>query len=116
MRTMVSELRTSMNLAIPFQSYPPLTERGFSRAAWQLLQVRDFLGRQWRPIALATALALVLGVSYLAVAPPRYTAKLEMIIDTDGVTWSQSELSTKKQIVEDALVESKIEATQSESV
>src|SRR5450631_4808522 len=116
MRTMVSELRTSMNLARPFQRYTPMTMGASNRAAWQLAQVRDFLGRQWRPITLATALALVLGVSYLAVAPPRYTAKLEMIIDTDGVTWSQSELSSKKQIVEDALVESKIEATQSESV
>jgi succinoglycan biosynthesis transport protein ExoP len=116
MRTMVSELRTSMNLARPFQRYTPSTAGASNRAAWQLSQVRDFLGRQWRPIALATAFALVLGVSYLAVAPPRYTAKLEMIIDTDGVTWSQSELPSKKQIVEDALVESKIEATQSESV
>jgi len=116
MRTMVSELRTSMNLAIPFQSYPPLTERGFSRAAWQLLQVRDFLGRQWRPIALATALGLVPGASYLAVAPSRFTAKLEMAIDTKQVIWSQSELSSENRIVEDASVESEIEVAKSERV
>jgi polysaccharide biosynthesis transport protein len=105
-----------MNLARPFQPYPPLTEGDSNRAASQLLQVRDFLGRQWRLIALAIALALVLGVSYLAVAPRRYTAKLDMVIDTKRTTWSQSDLSTENRIVEDASVESEIEATQSESV
>ena len=84
MRSMVSELRTSMNLARPFQQYPPSTAGASNRAAWQLSQVRDFLGRQWRPIALATAFALVLGVSYLAVAPSRFTAKLEMAIDASS--------------------------------
>ncbi len=105
-----------MNLARPFQPHPPLIDGDFNRAAWQLLQVRDFLGRQWRLIALATALALVPGVSYLAVAPLRYTAKLDMVIDTKQVTWSQSGLSTENRIVEDASVESEIEAAQAESV
>jgi polysaccharide biosynthesis transport protein len=105
-----------MNLAMPFQSYPPFSDGDSNRAAWQLLQARDFLGRQWRLIALTTALALVAGVSYLAVAPPRYTTKLDMVIDTKRVIWSQSELSTENRIVEDASVESEIEAVQSESV
>ncbi len=105
-----------MNLARPFLPYPPVTEGDSNSAAGQLLQVRDFLGRQWRLIALATALALVLGVSYLAVAPLRYTAKLDMVIDTKRISWSQSELSTENRIVEDASVESEIEATQSEGV
>ena len=39
-----------------------------------------------------------------------------MVIDTKRITWSQSELSTENRIVEDASVESEIEATQSESV
>jgi polysaccharide biosynthesis transport protein len=105
-----------MNLARPFLPYPPATEGDSNRAAWQLLQVRDFLGRQWRVTALATALALVLGVSYLAVAPSRYTSKLDMVIDTKRISWSQSELSTENRIVEDASVESEVEATQSEGV
>jgi succinoglycan biosynthesis transport protein ExoP len=105
-----------MNLARPFQPYRPLNEDDSNRAASQLMQVRDFLGRQWRLIALAIALALVLGVTYLAIAPRRYTAKLDMVIDTKRTTWSQSELSTENRIVEDASVESEIEATQSESV
>ena len=116
MGTMAAVEDHRMNLARPFQPYPPLTEGDSNRAASQLLQVRDFLGRQWRLIALAIALALVLGVSYLAVAPRRYTAKLDMVIDTKRTTWSQSDLSTENRIVEDASVESEIEATQSESV
>ena len=39
-----------------------------------------------------------------------------MVIDTKRTTWSQSDLSTENRIVEDASVESEIEATQSESV
>jgi polysaccharide biosynthesis transport protein len=113
---MVSELRTSMNLAQPFPPHPPLTDGDSNRAAWQLLQIRDFLGRQWRLIALATALALVPGVWYLAVVPSRYTAQLDMVIDTKRVTWSESGLSTENRIVEDASVESEIEAAQAESV
>jgi exopolysaccharide transport family protein len=105
-----------MNLARPFEPFTPLTDGGSNRAASQLLQVRDFLGRQWRLIALATAFTLVLAVSYLAVTPARYTAKLDMVIDTKRVSWSQSELSTENRIVDDASVESEIEATQSESV
>ena len=105
-----------MNLARSFQQYAPLTEGDSNRAAWQLLQVRDFLGRQWRLIALATALALVLGVAYLAVTPSRYTAQLDMVIDTKRITWSQSELATENRIVEDASVESEIETTKSERV
>ena len=105
-----------MNLARPFQPYTPLIEGDSNRAASQLLQVRDFLSRQWRLIALAIALALVLGGSYLVVTPSRYTAKLDMIIDTKRVSWSQSELSSENRFVDDASVDSEIEATKSEGV
>jgi succinoglycan biosynthesis transport protein ExoP len=105
-----------MNLARPFQPFTSLTDGGPNRAASQLLQVRDFVSRQWRLVALTTAVALVLGGSYLSVAAPRYTAKLDMVIDTKRVSWSQSELSTENRIVDDASVESEVEATQSETV
>jgi exopolysaccharide transport family protein len=39
-----------------------------------------------------------------------------MVIDTKRVSWSQSELSTENRIVDDASVESEVEATQSETV
>src|SRR6202048_2341781 len=81
-----------------------------------LLQIRDFLGRQWRLIALATALAIIVGAIYLSISPWRYTAQADMIIDTKRVTWTQTELSSENRMVEDASVESEIETTRSDNV
>ena len=81
-----------------------------------LLQIRDFVTRQWRLVALVTALAIIVGIGYLAVTPRKYTAQADMIIDTKRVSFSQSELATENRIVEDASVESEIETTKSEKV
>src|SRR3984885_12846057 len=81
-----------------------------------LTQVRVFLSRQWRLIAVITGLSIVLGVLYIVTSPTKYTAQADMIIDTKKVTWTQSELSTEKLSVEDASAESEIETTKSETV
>ena len=81
-----------------------------------LLQIRDFVTRQWRLVALVTALAIIVGIAYLALTPRKYTAQTDMIIDTKRVSFSQSELATENRIVEDASVESEIETTKSEKV
>ncbi len=81
-----------------------------------LLQIRDFVTRQWRLVALVTALAIVAGMAYLALTPRKYTAQTDMIIDTKRVSFSRSELETESRIVEDASVESEIETTKSERV
>ncbi len=81
-----------------------------------LLQIRDFVTRQWRLVALVTALAIIVGIAYLALTPRKYTAQADMIIDTKRVSFSQSELATENRIVEDASVESEIETTKSEKV
>jgi succinoglycan biosynthesis transport protein ExoP len=81
-----------------------------------LLQIRDFVTRQWRLVALVTALAVIVGIAYLALTPRKYTAQADMIIDTKRVSFSQSELATENRIVEDASVESEIETTKSEKV
>lgn len=81
-----------------------------------LLQIRDFVTRQWRLIALVTALSVIVGIAYLALTPRKYTALTDMIIDTKRVSFSQSELATENRIVEDASVESEIETTKSEKV
>ena len=81
-----------------------------------LTQVRVFLSRQWRLIAIITGLSFLLGALYIVTSPTKYTAQADMIIDTKKVTWSQSELSTEKLSVEDASVESEIETTKSETV
>jgi exopolysaccharide transport family protein len=81
-----------------------------------LIDVRDFLTRQWRLIALITACVIVLAGAYIVVAPKQYTAQADMIIDTKKVTWTQSELASENRSVEDASVESEIETTRSEKV
>jgi len=81
-----------------------------------LLQIRDFVTRQWRLVALVTALAVIVGIAYLALTPRKYTAQADMIIDTKRVSFSQTELATESRIVEDASVESEIETTKSEKV
>jgi polysaccharide biosynthesis transport protein len=104
-----------MNIAGKFARYTATGDDSDS-ASLGLLQVRDFLGRQWRLIALVTALVVIAGIAYLAIVPKRYTAQADMIIDTKRMTWTQSELQAENRLVEDASVESEIETTRSESV
>jgi exopolysaccharide transport family protein len=104
-----------MNVAGNFARFAA-TEDDSDSASLALLQVRDFLGRQWRLIALVTAMTIVVGIAYLAVMPKKYTAQADMIIDTKRMTWAQSELQAENRFVEDASVESEIETTRSESV
>lgn len=105
-----------MNIAGQFSPYPPAIESDPSTGSLSMLQVRDFLGREWRLIALVTGLSIVLGAAYIAVSPSRYTAMTDMIIDTKRVTWTQSEMASENRTVEDASVESEIETTKSETV
>jgi polysaccharide biosynthesis transport protein len=106
-----------MNLAGQFPQYTAISGRDTGAdSAQPLLQFRDFISRQWRLIALVTALAIIVGTAYLALTPSKYTAQADMIIDTKRVTWTQSELATENRMVEDASVESEIETTRSEKV
>ncbi|WP_047307610.1 polysaccharide biosynthesis tyrosine autokinase [Rhodopseudomonas palustris] len=89
---------------------------GTGKDALSLLDVSDFVARHWRFIGLVTVFVIALALAYLAVAPSRYTAQTDMIIDTKRVTWTQSEFATENRMVEDASVESEIETTKSEKV
>jgi len=105
-----------MNVAGQFARFATGIDNDPNAGALSLLQIRDFLSRQWRLIALVTGLAMILGVAYLAVTPKRYTAQADMIIDTKRVTWTQSEMTSENRTIEDASVESEIETTRSEKV
>jgi succinoglycan biosynthesis transport protein ExoP len=105
-----------MNVAGQFAPYVPAAENDSDSGSVSIVQVRDFLGRQWRLIALVTGLAIVLGATYIAISPSRYTAQADMIIDTKRVTWTQTEMATDNRSIEDASVESEIETTKSEKV
>src|SRR3977135_1746746 len=99
-----------MNLAGQFPQYPSLVDRTAGNEA-PLLQAQDFLARQWRLIILTTILSVIVGATYLAMTPSKYTASADMIIDTKRVTWTQSELATENRTVEDASVENQRENT-----
>jgi succinoglycan biosynthesis transport protein ExoP len=105
-----------MNVAGQFPPYGPVIGNDSDTGPAAMLEVRDFLGRQWRLIALVTVFAIVVGAAYIAISPARYTAQADMIIDTKRVTWTQTEMSSENRAVEDASVESEIETTKSEQV
>jgi polysaccharide biosynthesis transport protein len=107
-----------MNFANQFHSQPyePPFRHDQNRGAVFLIEVRDFVTRQWRLIAICVAFATVLGALYIALSPTKYTAQADMIIDTKRVTWTQTEMATDNRMVEDASVESEIETTKSEKV
>jgi succinoglycan biosynthesis transport protein ExoP len=103
-----------MNVAGQFPPYGSAAEDDAGSVS--MVQIRDFLGRQWRLIALITGLAIIVGAIYIAISPSRYTAQADMIIDTKRVTWTQAEMTSENRQVEDASVESEIETTRSERV
>src|SRR4030081_891595 len=105
-----------MNVAGQFP--PPYlpTDNDSNSGTLSMLHLRDFFSRQWRLIALVTGLSIVLGATYVAMSPSRYTARADMIIDTKRVTWTQSGMASENRAVDDASVESEIETTKSEKV
>jgi len=105
-----------MNIAGQFSSFAPPIDGDRNSGSLPWLQVRDFLVRQWRLIASFTALGIILAIMYLAIAPSRYTAQADMIIDTKKTTWVQSEMTSENRLVDDSAVESEIETTKSEKV
>jgi succinoglycan biosynthesis transport protein ExoP len=107
-----------VNFANQFHNQPfePSFRNDTDAGVTSLLQVRDFIFRQWRLMALVTALGIVLGALYILISPTKYTAQADMIIDTKRVTWTQTEMATDNRMVEDASVESEIETTKSEKV
>lgn len=105
-----------MNVAGQFPSYGPVVENDPDSESGSMLQIRDFIIREWRLIAAVTGFAIVLGAVFIAMSPARYTAQADMIIDTKKVTWTQTEMATDNRQVEDASVESEIETTKSEKV
>src|SRR5258705_897117 len=105
-----------MNIAGQFPPYTSAIDNDPSSGTLSMLQVRDFLGRAWRLIALITGLSIVVGATYVAISPYKYTAQADMIIDTKRVTWTQTEMASENRTVEDASVETWLESTESEKV
>ncbi len=107
-----------MNIAGEFRSLASSSDGGSDLGTLSLLHLRDFLSREWRLIALVTALAVSLGVAYVATAPLKYTAQADMIIDTKKIYWTQGDnnMASERNPVDDSGVETELETTRSERV
>src|SRR5260370_17385387 len=105
-----------MNIAGQFPAYTPAIDNDPSSGTLSVLQIRDFFGREWRLIALVTALSIVLGATYVALSPSRYTAQADMIIDTKRVTWTQTEMSSENPLVQDPSFASQIDTPTSPKI
>jgi succinoglycan biosynthesis transport protein ExoP len=105
-----------MNVTGQFPPYEPRIENDSDSGTVSMLQIRDFLGRQWRLIALVTGLAIMVGAIYIAISPSKFTAQVDMVIDTKRANWTQTEMASENRPVEDASVDSEIETTKSERV
>jgi polysaccharide biosynthesis transport protein len=79
-----------MNVAGQFPPYEPRIENDSDSGTVSMLQIRDFLSRQWRLIALVTGLAIMVGAIYIAISPSKFTAQVDMVIDTKKANWTQT--------------------------
>jgi succinoglycan biosynthesis transport protein ExoP len=105
-----------MNVAGRLPLHAPAKDADSASGTLSMLQLKAFLGRQWRLIAFITIFFIALGVAYVVLAPNRYTARADMIIDTKKNVWVQNEMTAENRGVDDAAVESEIETTRSEKV
>ncbi|QOG19033.1 MULTISPECIES: AAA family ATPase [Bradyrhizobium] len=105
-----------MNIAGDLRPLVGLADSGLDAQTKSLLQLRDFLRREWRLIAFVTIFSSALGATYVGFAPRKFTAQTDMFVDTKGITAPQSETSQETRGVDDSIVESEIETTKSEKV
>ena len=105
-----------MNVAGRLPLHAPAKDADSASGTLSILQLKAFLGREWRLIVFVTIFFIALGAAYVIAAPNRYTARTDMIIDTKKNVWVQNEMTSENRGVDDAAVESEIETTRSEKV
>lgn len=105
-----------MNIAGDFRPFAAVADGGLDVQTKSLLQLRDFLRREWRLIGFVTVFSLAVGAVHVGLAPRKFTAQTDMFIETKGITAPQSENAQEARGVDDSIVESEIETTKSEKV
>jgi polysaccharide biosynthesis transport protein len=81
-----------------------------------MLQLRNFLRREWHLIAFIMGVSIILAATYAATSPFKYNAHADMMIDAKTVAWRGNEMASENQPVDDPLIESEIETTKSEKI
>ena len=82
--------------------------------AW-LPTLMSFLNRRWRTIVAWTVIVLILGVGYVIIATPKYTAEVSLLIDTkQGNAFQQNQPATNGDpALDNSIVESQVEVLRS---
>ncbi len=73
-----------------------------------------FLTRRWRMVAYSAGAFMLLGVFYLLVASPKYTATTTLLIDTQAAASFQPQALPADSQYANAVVESQVEVLLSE--
>ncbi|WP_119273299.1 polysaccharide biosynthesis tyrosine autokinase [Taklimakanibacter deserti] len=81
-----------------------------------LFKLLAIVRRQWRIAALSVLVMLVLGVLYLLVAPPKYTAMTSILIDQDNSKILYQGSALERTVEDEARILSQVEILVSESV
>jgi polysaccharide biosynthesis transport protein len=77
---------------------------------------RSFVWRQFPVVLFVTVLTTALGLGYLLTAPPSYTARARMIIDTNKVHIFQGQPVFGETAIDTAMVDSQVEIMKSEKI
>jgi succinoglycan biosynthesis transport protein ExoP len=76
----------------------------------------DFILRRYRVIAVATAIAIAMGLIYVLTAAPSYTATATMIIDSKKVQLFQQQSMFSEAPIDAGAIESQVEILKSETI
>jgi succinoglycan biosynthesis transport protein ExoP len=104
-------LQISNRLAAPVAEAAPqdsLSER--------LVEIRSFLRRELSLIALTTGICVALGILYLLMTPPSFTAVTTLVIDTRKVQLFQQQSLFSETAVDAGAVETQVEILKSENI
>lgn len=87
-----------------------------SQSPIDLFKILAIVRRQWRIAALSVLVMLVLGVLFLIVAPPKYTATTDILIDQDNSKILYQGSALEKTVEDDAQILSQVEVLVSDKV
>ena len=82
----------------------------------RLIEIRSFLKRELPLIALTTGICVALGMLYLLMTPPSYTAVTTLVIDTRKVQLFQQQSLFNETAVDAGAVETQVEILKSENI
>src|SRR5260221_5281528 len=87
-----------------------------SESPIDLYKLMAIARRQWRIAALSVIVWLLLGVLFLVVAPPKYTAQTDILIDQDNNRILYQGSALERTVADEAWILSQVEVLASDKV